>query len=138
MAIDVADANRRLLEQLVAGIPGVRAAVVATVDGFALGHCVTDDPTAPVRSPDPDAVAAMTASVLGIANRMTGCVGTAPTGETTMSSSDGHVVLLRVGDLAALTVLTRASADLMRVRLVARELVPGLERLISSLATSTA
>lgn len=137
MTMDVVEANRQLLEQMVIAVPGVRGAVVATVDGFSLGHCLPDDPQSPVPPADPDAVAAMTASILGIANRMIGAVGPTPVGETTMSSPDGHVVVLRVGELAALTVLARTTADLMRVRVVARELVPALERLLRSSMTTT-
>jgi uncharacterized protein len=134
--MDVVDANRQLLEQIVSGVPGVRGAIVATVDGFSLGHSIPYDPASPVPPTDPAALAAMTASILGIANRMTGAVGPAPVAETTMSSPDGHVVVIRVGDFAALTVLARTTADLMRVRLVSRELVPAIERVIRSLTTT--
>jgi uncharacterized protein len=130
--MDVVDANRQLLEQIVGGVPGVRGAIVATVDGFSLGHCLPYDPSSPVPPTDPAALAAMTASIMGIANRMTGAVGPAPVAETTMSSPDGHVVVIRIGELAALTVLARTTADLMRVRLVSRELVPAIERVIRS------
>jgi uncharacterized protein len=131
--MDVVDAVRQLLEQIVRGVPGVRGAMVASVDGFSLGHSIAVDPASPVPPTDPAALAAMTASILGIANRMTGAVGPAPVAETTMSSPDGHVVVIRIGDVAALTVLARTTTDVMRVRLVSRELVPAIERVIRSL-----
>jgi uncharacterized protein len=133
MAIDVVEATRHLLEQMVRGVPGVRGAIVATVDGFSLGHYLLPDPASDEPT-DPDALAAMTAAALGIATRLTATVGVTPLSEATMSSADGHVLMLRVGDLAAMTVLTRVHADLTRVRLVARELAPGVERLLRSIA----
>jgi uncharacterized protein len=132
--MNLVEANRQLLEQIVSGVPGVRGAIVATVDGFSLGHSIPDDPASPVPPADPAALAAMTASLLGIANRLTGAVGPAPVGEATLSSPHGHVVVSRVGELAALTVLAHTTADLERVRLVSRELVPAIERVITSLA----
>ena len=107
MATEIIGSMRYLLDQLVEGIPGVVGALVASVDGFALASNV------PVDLPSTDAagLAAMSAAALGVANRLVGAVGREPAGEVTLRSPSGHVVVCRIANVAALTVLTDATTD---------------------------
>ena len=104
MATEIIGSMRYLLDQLVEGIPGVVGALVASVDGFALASNV------PVDLPSTDAagLAAMSAAALGVSNRLVGAVGREPAGELTLRSPSGHVVVCRIANVAALTVLTDA------------------------------
>ena len=125
---------RYLLDQLVQGVPGVTGALVASVDGFALASSI------PVDLPSTDAagLAAMSAAALGVSNRLVGAVGREPAGELTLRSPSGHVVVCRIANVAALTVLTDASTDVQHVTAVSRMVTDGIERMLRSAASLAA
>ncbi len=119
---------RRLLDPLVDGIPGVVGAMVSSVDGFALSHRLPEH----MPSTDPAGLAAMSAAMLGVSNRLVNTVGSDPVRETVLSSPSGSVFVSRISTVAVLTVLTAQGADEQRVRLVSREIVSGIERLLGN------
>ena len=134
---EIAASMRYLLDQLVGGIPGVTGALVASVDGFTLAENLTPrggEGPVPV---DAAGLAAMSAALLGVANRMVGGVGAEPVRDTTLHAPGGYVVVHRVGSVAVLTVLAGSDADIARVHLVARELANGIERLLRGTEWST-
>ncbi len=134
MATEIIGSMRYLLDQLVEGIPGVVGALVASVDGFALASNV------PVDLPSTDAagLAAMSAAALGVSNRLVGAVGREPAGEVTLRSPSGHVVVCRIANVAALTVLTDASTDVEQVKVVSRMVTDGIEQLLRNAASLAA
>ena len=124
-------AVRFLLDQIVTGVPGVSGAIVSTVDGFAVADRLVPPATSARGAPtDAAALAAMTAAIGGLANRMVAALGDQPASELTASSASGHVFVCRVGTVATLTVLAGTSAVVDDVRLVAREAAAGLARLL--------
>ena len=125
---------RYLLDQLVQGVPGVVGALVASVDGFALASNVPND----LPSTDAAGLAAMTAAALGVSNRLVGAVGREPAGEVTLRSPSGHVVVCRIANVAALTVLTDASVDVELLRVVSCEVTDGIEQLLRNAASLAA
>jgi hypothetical protein len=131
VATEIIGSMRYLLDQLVEGIPGVVGALVASVDGFALASNV------PVDLPSTDAagLAAMSAAALGVSNRLVGAVGREPAGEVTLRSPSGHVVVCRIANVAALTVLADASTDVEHVIVVSRMVTDGIEKLLRNAAS---
>ncbi|MGH9133306.1 MAG: roadblock/LC7 domain-containing protein [Ilumatobacteraceae bacterium] len=134
VATEIIGSMRHLLDQLVAGSPGVIGALVASVDGFALASNV------PVGLPSTDAagLAAMSAAALGVSNRLVGAVGREPAREVTLRSPSGQVMVYRIANVAALTVLTDASVDVERLHAVSREVANGIERLLRGAASLAA
>ena len=122
---------RYLLDGLVQDVPGVVGALVASVDGFALASNV------PVDLPSTDAagLAAMSAAALGVSNRLVGAVGREPASEVILRSPAGHVLVYRIADVAALTVLTDASIDVEQLSVVSRDLANGIEQLLHDAAS---
>jgi predicted regulator of Ras-like GTPase activity (Roadblock/LC7/MglB family) len=122
---------RYLLDELVQGVPGVVGALVASVDGFALASSVSLD----LPTTDAAGLAAMSAAALGVSNRLVGAVGHEPANEVTLRSPAGHVLVYRIGDVAALTVLTDASIDVEHVKVGSRMVADGIERLLRGAAS---
>jgi predicted regulator of Ras-like GTPase activity (Roadblock/LC7/MglB family) len=128
-----ADSIRHLLDHLVRGVPGVTGAIVATADGFVVAHHLPmPPPGATTNRADPAGLAAMTAAVLGLGDRLAAAVGAAPSDGIVVRSSDGHVVVHRVAAVGGLAVLTGRDADLDRVQRVAGEIVDGVRRVLSA------
>jgi len=122
---------RYLLDELVQGVPGVVGALVASVDGFALASSVPVD----LPTTDTAGLAAMSAAALGVSNRLVGAVGHEPANEVTLRSPAGHVLVYRIGDVAALTVLTDASIDVEQLHVAAGEVSYRIERLLRGAAS---
>jgi uncharacterized protein len=132
VAPDTVAAVRFLLDQIVTGVPGVSGALVSTVDGFAVAERLVLPPSSVGGAPtDAAGLAAMSAAILGIANRMLAALGDQPATELTASSRTGHVVVCRVGTIAALTVVAGPTSNVADVEVVAREVASGLNRLFS-------
>ncbi len=122
---------RYLLDELVQGVPGVVGALVASVDGFALASNVPLD----LPSTDAAGLAAMSAAALGVSNRLVGAVGREPANEVTLRSPAGHVLVYRIANVAALTVLTDASIDVEQLSVVSRDVADGIEQLLRGAAS---
>jgi uncharacterized protein len=134
VATEIIGSMRYLLDQLVQGVPGVMGALVASVDGFALASNVPND----LPSTDAAGLAAMSAAALGVANRLVGAVGREPASELALRSPSGHVVVCRIANVAALTVLTDASVDVEQLRVVAREVTDGVAQVLRNAASLAA
>ncbi len=120
---------RQLIEHVVEQVPGVSGALVSSADGFVLASRLPERD-----SVDPPAVAAMSAAVLGIADRLVQLTGEQPATLSHQRSPDGQVFVFAVGGIAVLTLLTDESADAEQIRLVGKELSGGLQRLFRGAA----
>lgn len=116
---------RRLIDHVVDRVPGVLAAVVSSNDGFVLAHRLHAS-----AGSDAAAVAAMSAAVLALSNRMVQLTGRAPIGSCHQRSSDGQVFVFAIGEVAVLTILATSGADPLQIGAVGRELTLGLVRAI--------
>jgi predicted regulator of Ras-like GTPase activity (Roadblock/LC7/MglB family) len=129
---DIVASVRFLLDQIVTGVPGVTGALVSTVDGFAVADRIVLPPRASGGTPtDAQGLAAMSAALIGVANRMLAALGDQPTAELTAGSESGNVVLCRIGTTAVLTVITGPTARVDDVEVVAREVAAGIHRLVT-------
>jgi predicted regulator of Ras-like GTPase activity (Roadblock/LC7/MglB family) len=131
---EIVGSMRYLLDQLVRGVPGVIGALVSSIDGFALASEVP----AGLPSTDAAGLAAMTAATLGVSHRLVGAVGRQPVGEVSLRSPAGEVLIFRIANVAALTVLADAASDVARLHHAAREVAHGVERLLRDAASLTA
>ncbi len=120
---------RQLIDHAVDQVPGVMGALVSSADGFVLAGRLPD-----ADHIDPPAVAAMSAAVLGIADRLVRLNGDEPVMLSHQRSADGQVFVVAVAGVAVLTLLTDPFADPEQIRLVGHELSQGLQRLFRGAA----
>ena len=74
----------------------------------------------------PDASAAIAASSLQLARRLGDLLGDGSLEEMGVHTTDGYVIVYRLGDRAVLAVFAKPVANLARINLVCRELRPNL------------
>jgi predicted regulator of Ras-like GTPase activity (Roadblock/LC7/MglB family) len=109
------------LTALVSSMPHIRGALLASLDGYALAHHLTDR--------DPASTAAIVASSCGLGERLAELTGDGSMKEILVQSEDGYVVIYRVGDAGVLTVLTSAAVNLAMLKLKTRDVIPRLAAL---------
>jgi len=115
---------RDLIDEVVDHVSGVTGALVSSADGLVMAARVPHD-----TGLDAAAIAAMSAAVLGLSNRLVQLMGPAPSSFSHQRSSDGQVFVFGISSRAVLTVLADLTADPARVEDVSREVGLGLERL---------
>jgi predicted regulator of Ras-like GTPase activity (Roadblock/LC7/MglB family) len=121
---------QQLVDHLVDRVPGVMGALVSSADGFVLASRLVDD-----HDVDAPAVAAMSASALGLANRLVQLTGDATAAWSHQRSSDGQVFVFAIADgVAVLTVLATVDADPEQLRQVGHEIDIGLQQLFRGTA----
>lgn len=122
-------AARSLLRSLVDGLPGVRGALVASVDGRPAAAVLPEH--------DAGSTAAIVAASLGLGSRLADLAGDGSLQEIVVRSGSGYVVIYAVGERGVLTVLASASVNLALLHLRARDtradLVEPLARHLASL-----
>lgn len=107
-----------ILASLLADLPGLRGALLASVDGRPVAARLDDL--------DPGATAAVVASSCALGERLADLAGEGAMEEIVVRAADGYVVIYAVGGWGVLTVLTQPSVNLARLHLAAREVVPRL------------
>lgn len=112
---------RQLVDHVVDGVPGVTGALIASVDGFVLASRL---PT--VVEYDESALAAMSAAMLGLANRLVRLGGPAAVDVSHHVSAQAQISVFAVGGSAALTIIATCDADASRIDRVGREVAQGL------------
>lgn len=118
-----------LLDLVVGQVPGVTGAVVASADGFSLAARLPGTATA-----DAASVAAMSAALVGLANRLVQSVAPEPSKVAELRSEGAHAYVFAVAQAATLTVLATPESDRTQVMAVGREITSGLLRLLRGTA----
>lgn len=118
------DSILRLVDRVVAELPGVSGAMVSSADGLVLASRV------PRRlGLDPQTIAAMSAAALGLSNRLVQLTGPSPATFSHQRSDDGQVFVFGIAGLAVLTVLADPSADPVEVQCLGHETAVALDHL---------
>lgn len=114
-----ADSITKLIKQLASNTPDLEASAVIDNDGLMIASALGQDV-------DDDAVAAMSAALLGIAERISKELKRGLFEMVMTKGNEGYVILVRCGKDAVLTVLTNQNARIglifMDVRRTANEL----------------
>lgn len=126
---DITASMHQLLDHVVGKVPGVVGAVVSSADGFALASRLPEDGSA-----DAAAVAAMSAALLGLSNRLVQTVAPQPSRVAELRSEAAHGYVFAVAHAATLTVLATPESERPQVMAVGREVVTGLLRLLRGTA----
>jgi predicted regulator of Ras-like GTPase activity (Roadblock/LC7/MglB family) len=129
IASDVTASMHQLLDHVVGHVPGVVGAVVGSADGFSLAARL------PATSAmDAASLAAMSAALLGLANRLVQSIAPAPSRVAELRSDGAHGYVFAVAHAATLTVLTTPEADRPQILAVGHEVTNGLLRLLRGIA----
>ncbi|MFB6818601.1 roadblock/LC7 domain-containing protein [Streptomyces sp. NPDC056347] len=118
------------LRRLRTGLPLVSGSLVAGTDGLVLAH---DAPEI-----EPDTVAALTASALGVAVRMTEAADRGGFGEFLVRGESGCLAAYAAGDSAVLTLFAEDRIDIDRLRAEGRRAAARIGALIDAPTHRTA
>ena len=128
---DIDVSMRHVIDHVVDHVPGVLGVLVGSVDGRVLASRITRN-----TGFDTASIAAMSAAVLGLSNRLVQLTGDAPASFSHQRSNDGQVFVFGISTIAVLTVLTDSTAAPAQIQLVGQDVGRGLERMFRSAANA--
>ncbi len=111
------------LRDLQASSPDVEASAVISVDGLTIASALPE-------SVEGDRVAAMSAAMLSLGERISGELGRGILDQVYIRGENGFMILMAVGDEAVLTVLARKQAKLGLLFLDMRRVTKDLSELV--------
>lgn len=111
------------LRDMQAGSPDIIASAVVSVDGLTMASALPGDV-------EEDRVAAMSAAMLSLGERIASELGRGTLDEVYIRGEDGFVLLTAIGDEAVLTALARDGAKLGLIFLEMRRAAEDLEKLV--------
>ncbi len=123
MAISRTDKMSERLRDLQASSPDVEASAVISVDGLTIASALPE-------SIEGDRVAAMSAAMLSLGERISGELGRGNLDQVYIRGENGFMILMAVGDEAVLTVLARKQAKLGLLFLDMRRVTQDLSELV--------
>ncbi len=123
MVISRTDKMSERLRDLQASSPDVEASAVISVDGLTIASALPE-------SIEGDRVAAMSAAMLSLGERISGELGRGNLDQVYIRGENGFMILMAVGDEAVLTVLARKQAKLGLLFLDMRRVTQDLTELV--------
>ncbi len=99
------DEARKLLQEFVQNDPETEGAAFVTLDGLAVASVFKEEV-------DDDELAAMSAALIGIAERVANDLGRGTPDQIILKGTKGYALVRRIGDLGALVVMTTPKARL--------------------------
>lgn len=123
MVISRTDKMSKRLRDMQASSPDVEASAVISVDGLTIASALPD-------SIEGDRVAAMSAAMLSLGERISGELGRGILDQVYIRGENGFMVLMAVGNDAVLTVLARKQAKLGLLFLDMRRVTQDLSELV--------
>lgn len=123
MAISRNDKMSERLRDLQASSPDVEASAVISVDGLTIASALP-------ANVEGDRVAAMSAAMLSLGERISGELGRGNLDQVYIRGENGYMILMAVGKEAVLTVLARKQAKLGLLFLDMRRATQDLAELI--------
>jgi hypothetical protein len=114
MSLGKQEQLQQTLANLRSAIPEVRGVLVASSDGLPMAQSLSG-------TEDPNRVAAMAATALGLGKRIADTLSAGSLNETSVSGSNGQVYLYSAGAKGVLVVVTPANANVGLIHLEARD-----------------
>jgi len=111
------------LRDMQASSPDIEASAVVSVDGLTIASALP-------QGVEEDRVAAMSAAMLSLGERIATELGRGSLEQVYIKGSNGYVMLMSVGEDAVLTALARENAKLGLILLDMRRVVEALSKLI--------
>lgn len=107
------------IDALRGAIPELKGALVASTDGLAIAHNLAG-------GTDPNRVAAMAATALGLGKRITDTLGAGVFTETVVAGTDGQIFIYAAGSKGVLAVVAPAHANIGLIHLEARDVAANI------------
>jgi predicted regulator of Ras-like GTPase activity (Roadblock/LC7/MglB family) len=104
----------QILQKMRGDIPEITGALIASVDGLAIAYSLSN-------GVDPNRVAAMTATALGLGKRITETLGAGLMSETSVVGSQGQIYVYAAGGKGVLAVIAPSNANVGLIHLEARD-----------------
>lgn len=104
---------QQIIEKLRSQIPELRGALVASIDGLAIGQSLSTG--------DPNRIAAMAATALGLGRRIVESLGAGTFNETSVTGSEGTIFVYTAGTKGVLAVIVGVGANIGLIHLEARD-----------------
>ncbi len=123
MSVGKQEALQQSITSLRTAIPELRGVLVASVDGLSMAHSLSG-------SEDPNRIAAMAATALGLGKRISEMLGTGELLETSVTGSDGHVYVYAAGTKGVLIVVASAGANIGLIHLEARDAARNIAQML--------
>lgn len=105
------------LQIIIAGLrtslPALKGVLIASIDGLAIAQSLADT--------DPNRVAAMAATVLGLSKRVIETIAAGGLSEITIGGTDGQMFVYAAGASAVLVVIAGEKPNVGMINLQARE-----------------
>lgn len=101
------------LSSLRGAIPELRGAIVASSDGLAVAHSLAN-------GDDPNRVAAMAATALGLGKRISDSLGGGDLTETSVSGTNAQIYIYAAGSKGVLAVVAPSGANVGLIHMEAR------------------
>jgi uncharacterized protein len=114
MSVGKQEALQQSLAALRAAIPEIRGVLIASTDGLPMAQNLSG-------SEDPNRVAAMAATALGLGKRIADTLSAGALTETTVSGTNGQIFLYAAGGKGVLVVVAAAGANVGLINLEARD-----------------
>jgi uncharacterized protein len=114
MSVGKQEALQQSLASLRAAIPEIRGVLIASTDGLPMAQNLSG-------SEDPNRVAAMAATALGLGKRIADTLSAGALTETTVSGTNGQIFLYAAGGKGVLVVVAAAGANVGLINLEARD-----------------
>ncbi|NJK46352.1 MAG: hypothetical protein HC933_20790 [Pleurocapsa sp. SU_196_0] len=123
MSLGKQEALQQALSTLRSAIPDLRGVLVASSDGLPMAQNL-------VGNEDPNRVAAMAATALGLGKRIADTLNAGSLTETSVSGTDGQVYLYAAGTKAVLVVVAPAGANVGMIHLEARDAARRIQEIL--------
>jgi uncharacterized protein len=123
MSVGKQEALQQTLSTLRSAIPEVRGALVASTDGLPMAQNLSG-------TEDPNRVAAMAATALGLGKRIADTLNAGTLSETSVSGTNGQIYLYAAGTKGVLVVVAGANANVGMIHLEARDAAKSIAALL--------
>jgi uncharacterized protein len=123
MSVGKQEALQQSLAALRNAIPEIRGVLIASTDGLPMAQNLSG-------SEDPNRVAAMAATALGLGKRISDTLNAGALTETTVSGTSGQIFLYAAGNKGVLVVVAAAGANVGLINLEARDAVRNIASIL--------
>jgi predicted regulator of Ras-like GTPase activity (Roadblock/LC7/MglB family) len=123
MSLGKQEQLQQSLAALRSAIPEVRGVLVASSDGLPMAQSLSG-------SEDPNRVAAMAATALGLGKRIADTLNAGSLSETSVSGTNGQVYLYSAGAKGVLVVVAPAHANVGLIHLESRDIAKRISEIL--------